>query len=63
MVDFKFFGEAKKATYIKRQQIALKAHVPLCVEVSFEKDPNKFCFSVHELTLPWEGDGNVQLNS
>ena len=51
MVELRFFGDAKKAKCIKRQKIALKAHVPLCVEVSFEKDPKKSCFSVHEPTL------------
>lgn len=51
MVKLKFFGEAKKATCTKRQKNALKAHVPLCVQVSFQKNPKQFCFSVHEPTL------------
>ena len=34
MVKLKFFGEA---TCTKRQKNALKAHVPLCVQVSFKK--------------------------
>uniref|UniRef100_A0A3B4ZUG1 Si:dkey-13e3.1 n=1 Tax=Stegastes partitus TaxID=144197 RepID=A0A3B4ZUG1_9TELE len=51
MVHLKFFGESKKATCIKRQNNAQAAHVPLCVEVSFEESSNQFCFSVHEPTL------------
>ncbi|XP_069388419.1 uncharacterized protein [Paralichthys olivaceus] len=51
MVSLKFFGEAKKATCKKRQQQAQKDHVPLCVEVSFQKNPTQYCLSVHEPAL------------
>ena len=51
MVHLKFFGDPKKSTCIKRQENAQAAHVPLCVEVSFEESSKHFCFSVHEPTL------------
>lgn len=35
----------------KRQKHAQKAHVPLCVEVAFQKNPTQFCFSIHEPAL------------
>lgn len=51
MGHLKFFGDSKKSTCIKRQKYAQEAHVPLCVEVSFEESSKHFCFSVHEPTL------------
>lgn len=51
MVDLKFFGEAKKATCVKRLKNAQAAHIPFCVEVPFTEPPKQFCFSIYEPTL------------
>ena len=51
MVQLQFFGDAKKATCLKRQRNAQACHVPLCVDVTLEEPQMQLCFSVHEPTV------------